>query len=95
MSKSNDEIYPAMREEVTLTARVVGVHKHDVESHRSVTVQLSDGQGVVTNLKNIERAAPAGAASAEAPKPQEKPEDKSVPQTPERKDIPGPRPQRR
>ncbi len=76
----SDKTYPEMREVVTLRAVVVGVHKHDSESHRHVQVQLADGQGVMTNLKNIQRsvASVPEDKSIRGPRTESKPGDNVV-----------------
>lgn len=69
--------YPDMAESVTVPARVVAVYKNDDPARRQLSLQLGDGQNLITNLGNITRNQAA-------------PEAKSVTAPPENKRVSGP-----
>lgn len=57
---------PKQGDTVMVPAKVVGVHAHATEEHSMVSLQLRDGQGLQTNIKNVESKAMSGPPETKA-----------------------------
>lgn len=57
---------PKQGDEIMVPAKVVGVYPHAMEEHSMLSLQLRDGQGLQTNIKNVESKAMSGPPETKA-----------------------------